>query len=172
MRRFNRGMALRPIHRVKHVIDTSAGNLTANTNVNVILVKGINSPDAITNTNEVAVGSTVNGIYLRVEVSCDTDVTTEIPNVYMSVNKNPGGALSAIVPNTVGTSVNKRFVIHQEMLMMDGHVGGNPRVLFNGVIKIPKGYKRFADTDTLQLRILAPTVALNYCVQCHYKEFR
>ncbi len=172
MARYRRMMAMRPIQRIKHVIDTSAGNLTANTNVNVVLVKGINSPDALTNTNEVAVGSTVSSIYLRVEVSCDQDITTEIPNCYMLVMKNPAVTIPAILPNAVGLNANKRFVIHQEMVMLDGHAAGNPRTLFNGVIKIPKGYRRFADTDNLQLRIIFPTVTGNYCVQCHYKEFR
>ncbi len=161
-----------PIQRIKHVVDFSAGNVPAGTNTNVVLVKCLNSPDANTNPTDVAIGSNVNGIFLSVEVSCDQDVTTQIPNIYMIIMKNPGVVLPAIAPNDVGKSTNKRFVFHQEMVMLDGHAVGNPRTLFKGVIAIPKGYRRMADTDQIQIRILAPTVTHNICVQAHYKEFR
>ncbi len=163
---------MRPIHRIKHVIDTSAGNLVAGTNVNIVLVKGVVAPDANSVQSEVEVGSKVNALYLRVEVSGDENVTGQIPNCYMIVHRNPGGSVSAIAPNAVGSNLNKRYVIHQEMLMLQGESAGNPRTLFNGVISIPKGFRRFADTDQIQLRILAPTININYCVQCIYKEFR
>ncbi len=163
---------LHPIHSIKHVIDTSAANLTANTNVNVNLVKSTANPDALTNPEDIAVRAKVNGIYLDVEVSCDEDVTGAIPNCYIIVYKNPAGIVPAISPFNVGTNANKRFVIHQEMVMLDGHANGNPRTIFKGVISIPKSFRTFADSDQLQLRILAPSVKINYCVQAIYKELR
>ncbi len=122
-------------------------------------------------TNSCETGSTVNAIYLRVEV-VNTGVTGVLSNAYMLVGKNPGNNIALPVANTVGTDDNKRFVFHQEMVMLQIVDNSNPRTLFNGVIVIPKGYRRNAPDDRLQLKIFSPGVELTFCVQCHYKEFR
>ncbi len=167
--RTNRGLRLRPVNRIKHVFDEQGGITGAANNLTTLIVAS-DTPD-LANTIEVQTGATVNGIYLHVEVT-NVGVTGVLANVYMIVMKNPGANLAAMVPNAVGANDNKRFVIHQEMLMLQQIHDSNPRTLFNGVIVIPRGYRRFGPGDTLQLRILAPGVDLNYCVQCHYKEFR
>ena len=41
--------------------------------------------------------------------------------------------------NAVGGDDNKRYVIHQEMVMVQKITPSNPRTLFKGVIAIPKG---------------------------------
>ncbi len=122
------------------------------------------------NATEVITGSTVNGIYLKVEAYATTSVS--LANFYMIVWKNPGGNLTAITPNTVGTNDDKRFVIHQEMVMFQKQDDSNPRTVFNGVIAIPRGYRRFGPNDELNLSFLAPGVATEICFQAHYKEFR
>ncbi len=124
----------------------------------------------IANTDECETGSTVNGVYLRVEVYATT--AAALANVYLTVIKNPGGNLTFVNPNVVGTSDNKKYVIHQEMLMMERSVNGNPRTLFNGVIVIPRGYRRNGPRDLLFIQLFAPGVNIDFCVQCHYKEFR
>jgi len=164
-------MGLRPVNRIKHVVDSSA-TLGAGSSFNLALVRADDAP-ALANTSEVLTGSTVNGIYLRVEVvSNENEVMGAIPNCYMAIVKNPGGNITIPLANTVGSSDNKRFVIHQEMLMFQNVNGGNPRVLFNGVIAIPKGYRRFAPNDELIISILSPSVDIAFCYQAHYKEFR
>ncbi len=50
--------------------------------------------------------------------------------------------------------------------------GGNPRTIFNGVIAIPRGYRRNGPNDALTVEILAPGVPIEFCTQCHYKEYR
>ncbi len=90
----------------------------------------------------------------------------------MAIVKNPGNNLAFPDANVIGTDDNKRFVIHQEMKMLEQSVNGNPRTIFNGVIVIPKGYRRFAINDTLKILLFAPGVNCNVCFQCHYKEFR
>ncbi len=167
MARF-RSMALRPIHRIKHVVDQQGG-VTAGTTQTVGLVLTKDAP-ILVNVTEVETGSKVNGIFLIVEVNAST--SGALPNVYLIVYKNPGGNLVIPAPNVVGASDNKRFVIHQEMVMLQNITNTNPRTLFKGVIAIPKGYRRMGPNDTLQLQILAPGVNINWCVQCHYKEFR
>ncbi len=169
MARFRSG-ALRPINRIKHVVDNS-GTLTAATPVIIELVRAVDNP-AVASTTQVAVGSKVNGIYLKVEVTPNETDAGAIPNAYMMVFKNPGDVLTLPVPNAVGASTIKKYSIHQEMVMLNNLAGGNPRVLFNGVIAIPKGYRRFGPSDELQLSIFSTAVNIAFCIQCHYKEFR
>jgi len=166
--RFRSRNMLRPVHRIKHVIDVQFAT-TAGLQVNHDLILASDTPDLAT-TTEVETGSTVNGIYLVVEVIATSSAA--LSNAYMIVIKNPGGNLTEPAPNAVGSSDNKRFVIHQEMVMLQKQDGSNPRTLFKGVIAIPRGYRRFAPNDVLRCRFVTPGVTADWCLQCHYKEFR
>ncbi len=168
MPRFRSSMSLRPIHRIKHVVDKQAGVVLGVQNLTT-LIDTVDAP-VLANREEVETGSKVNGIYLKVEVSATT--AAALANVYMYVAKNPGTNLTLPNANSVGASDNKRYVIHQEMVMIQKVVAGNPRILFNGVIAIPRGYRRFAPDDSLVLAVLSPGVNIDLCLQCHYKEFR
>ena len=167
-RRSNRGLRLRPVNRIKHVFDEQGG-ITAGAGQTVSLVIAVDAP-VLTVANQVETGSTINGIFLIVEVNATTSAA--LSNAYMYIIKNPGANLTIPEANVVGVSDEKRFVIHQEMVMLQQVDNSNPRTLFKGVIAIPRGYKRFGPKDRLQLRIFTPGVNLNYCVQAHYKEFR
>ncbi len=149
------------------------GTVDDTPNVVVDLIETVDAP-VIGNTNEVETGSKVNGIYLKVE--CLHVSGTGRPNIYMIIYKNPGNNLStALNPKQIGVSDFKKFVIHQEMVMGSGDASnGLPRVLFNGVIKIPKGYVRNGPSDRLQLIMKTgnANVVFDWCMQCHYKEFR
>ncbi len=164
-------MATRPVQRIKHVVDISAtlaaGAVSA---TSIIFTK---DAPVLSGTNEVLTGSTVHGFYLKIEVASNEAFDSgAIPNVYLMVLKNPGANLTFPLPNAVGVDDNKKYVFHQEMIMIENAIGGNPRVLFNGVIKIPKGYKRNGPNDTIQVRIFSPAINIALCFQCHYKEFR
>ncbi len=163
-------MATRPVNRIKHVVDSSA-TLTAGTTLPLTIANAVDAP-VLANTTECVTGSKINGIYLKVEVASNETDVGAIPNVYLSVFKNQGGAQTFPAPNVVGASNLKRFVIHQEMIMLNNVAGGNPRILFNGVIAIPKMMRRMGPADALQMNILSPAVNITLCRQIHYKEFR
>ncbi len=163
-------MALRPVHRIKHVVDDQA-TITAPAQNPSILIVAKDAP-VLAATNEVETGAKVNGIYLKVEIQSNETVGGAITNVYMIIWKNGGANLTAPSASAVGPNDNKRYVIHQEMVLLDGTAGRNPRVLFNGVIVIPKGFRRFGPNDQLLCEIKAPTINTIFCLQCHYKEFR
>ncbi len=150
------------------MVDSQAG-LTLNNLFTLDLIATVDAP-VLANNEEVETGSKVNGIYLRVEIHAIT--AGALPNAYMAVFKNPGTNLTPVNPNVVGISDLKKYYIHQEMVMLQKQVNGNPRTLFNGVIAIPRGYRRNGPADKLQLLVFSPGVDLNICVQCHYKEFR
>ncbi len=168
----NRGMALRPVNRIKHVVDL-AGTVAAN-------VKGVNNIATATDTPTLAVtssvetGSKINGFYIRAEIaSNEAQDVGAIPNAYLIVWKNTGGNLTRPEPNLVGGNDNKRFVIHQEMSMIENTgKGGNARTLFNGVVVVPKGYRRMGPNDVWEVLILCPQLDTAQCIQVHYKEFR
>ncbi len=168
--RQNKGLRLRPVNRIKHVVDAQ-GALPLNNNVFEDLVLASDTPD-LASSREVQTGATVHGIYLKIEVVRTQATSGVLTNVYLAVIKNPGGNLTIPSPNVIGVSDDKRYVIHQEMIMTEQQGNGNPRILFNGVIVIPKGYKRMGPNDKLLAVLLSPGGTMNYCLQCHYKEFR
>ncbi len=164
----SRNQSLRPVNRIKHVRDRQLGIVLA-VQVNESLIIARDAP-VLAISNEVETGSTVNAIYLNCEAYATT--AAALANIYMIITKNPGGNIAVPAPNNVGINDNKRFVIHQEMKMLEQSVNGNPRTVFNGVIVIPRGYRRFAPNDQLQISFLSPGVNVNVCYQAHYKEFR
>ncbi len=166
-RRRGQRNALHPVMRIKHVVD-SQGGLVAGTQLDVNIITAVESP-ALANTKEVEIGHTVNAIYLRVEVYATT--AGALNNCYLMVYKDPGGNTTPPQANAVGASDNKRFSIHQEMVMLQKAVAGNPRTLFNGVIVLPRGYRRFAPNDLLIVSLLSPGVNMDFCIQVHFKEF-
>ncbi len=166
--RSRRGLSLRPINRIKHVVDSQDG-ITAGTTLFKVLVDTVDAP-VLANTDEVITGSTINGIYLKVEINATSSAA--LANAYMYVAVNPGNTLTLPAPNAVGAFEEKRFIIHQEMVMLQQQTNSNPRTLFNGVIVVPKGLRRMSPNTRINLVLLAPGVNLNSCLQCHYKEFR
>ncbi len=163
------GNALRPVHRIKHVVDRQFGT-PLNVASDTVLVDSQDAP-TLANVEEVETGSTVNGIYLKIEV-VNTGAASVLANAYIMIFKNPGNNLTFPNPNVVGSDDNKKYVIHQEMVMLQQVVNSNPRTVFNGVVVIPKGYRRMAINDRINVRAFAPGIATNWCLQAHYKEFR
>ncbi len=167
-RRRSRGLALRPVNRIKHVIDTQlsqvAGTATAAT-----LAESKDSP-VLANVQEVLTGSTIRGIFLVVEAYATSSAA--LSNFYLMIFKNPGGNLTFPNPNVIGSNDNKKYVIHQEMVMFQKVTPSNPRTIFKGVIVIPRHLQRMAPGDFLSLKVFSPGINSDVCFQCHYKEFR
>ncbi len=173
---FRRGNRLRPVHSLKHIIDTNGGITGAGASTtNVVLA---HDAPLITNPERVQQGSTVNAIFLRVEVIQQV-VAGGIDNIYMIVYKNPGGNTAAPAVDSVGSSDTRKFVLHQEMVMTGNTFGvaaAVPRILFKGVIMIPLRLRRFGFNDVLQViighRTGEVTQQSRFCLQCIYKEFQ
>ncbi len=166
--RFRSRNSLRPINRIKHVIDSQAAS-TAGTQIATSIIDTVDAP-ALGVAAAVETGSTVNAIYLKVEAVATS--AAALPNLYMFVFKNPGSNLTAPEGNVVGVSDLKKYVIHQEMVMMQKVAPSNPRTVFNGVIVIPRGYRRNGPDDNISVLTFSPGINWEVCIQCHYKEFR
>ncbi len=163
--------SLRPVNSRKHIVDVQGG-LTAGTQVSTDLIQTVDAP-VLANVTEVGTASTVNSIFLNVQVSAVG--TAALANVYMYVWKNPGSNIAIAQvpsPNSVGTSDMKKLVFHQEMIMTEKNTTAIPRTLFKGVLKLPKHFRRFGYNDELRIELLSPGVDYEYCIQCIYKEYR
>ncbi len=168
---------LRPINSLKHIVDSN-GTVSAGTVSTNDVIVGDSNPDYEVSPAKCKNGSTVHSIYLRVEV-IGSVAAGGVDNIYMAVVKNPGANLNFPALNTLGTSDNRKYVIHQEMTMLTPFEAtgttGFPRTLFKGVIRIPKGYKRVGIDDRLsvllQHRTGEATQTTRFCLQCIYKEY-
>ncbi len=162
--------SLRPVNRIKHVVDIQ-GALTSGSSVTESIAIALDNPAQAT-AKDVENGSTINGFYLRVEVTRTGTTSDVLANVYFALWKNVANDLVLPASNVIGISDLKRYSIHQEMVMLQGTNAGNPRTMFVGVIAIPRGYRRNGPQDRWQVRITSPGVNINYCIQAIYKEFR
>ncbi len=172
MARYRRAMAMRPVNRIKHVVDLS-GTIAANANGVFNIATATDTP-TLAVTSSVETGSKINGFYIRAEIASNEAISLgAIPNVYLLIWKNPGGNLVRPTINSAGDDDNKRFYVHQEMSMIENKgQGSNARTLFNGVVVIPKGYRRMGPNDVWEVLILCPALDTAQCIQVHYKEFR
>jgi len=175
-RAFNR--SIRPVNSLKHIIDTATVAVPAGVVSTVILAESVDNPN-LADVTEVVSGAVINSIYLRVESIHNSGEWVTIPRVYMIVVKNPGNEIVPPYPANAGSSDAKRFIIHQEMLMQTGinaDANSFPRTMFNGVIKIPRGYRRFGYADRLTvgfaLDVAETTATVSVCSQCIYKEYK
>jgi len=169
-RRMN--LAIRPVHRIKHIINFSA-TLAKNTNLIIPIADAVDAP-VLANTAEVETGSKVNGFFAVVEAaSNEAAVAGAIPNVYLSFYKNPGNNLTMPNGNITGIDDNKRWFFHQEMHMIENSgAGGNARSMFQGVLALPRGFRRMGPDDRIAMAVLCPQLDIALCAQVHYKEFR
>ncbi len=167
-----RSYNIRPVNRIKHVVDIQVA-VPVNTQIANVISLTKDAPSLGT-ANETETGSRINGMFLSVEAVASETSTTATPNAYLSVWKNPGNNITLPNGNAVGVDDNKRFCVHQEMVMINPLDGGSPRNLFKGVIKFPRGYARNGPNDRWIVALFTPStgVAFNACMQAHYKEFR
>ncbi len=164
--------ALHPVQRRKHVLDFQTA-IPVNLQLTQVIATVVDNP-ALANTAQVNVGSHIYGVFCSVEAVCSETSTTATPNMYFMLYKDPGDNLTMPNANTVGADDNKRYVLHQEMVMLNALDGGSPRSVFKGVVKIPKGLSRMGPGDAIKVQLFIPStgVAVNSCAQYHYKEFQ
>ncbi len=176
--RNRRALALRPINSLKHIVDTSGRAIAGAQNTTDIAIQ--NDLPSTTSVNQVHTGSAVKAIFLNIQVR-GVIAYGGVPRIYFILFKNPGNQVPAPALDAVGISPKRKWVLHQEMIMVDdvGLAATNPtsfpRTMFKGVIKIPKRYQRMGDADKLSFVIGnaagEATGATDWCLQSIYREF-
>ncbi len=170
---FRRRMSgLRPIHSIKHIVD-SQGGIVAATKTKVTLAHAVDAP-VLANTTEVETGSRITSMFVNIQV-IGTGAGGVLNNIYAIFYKNPGGNIAGgSVPNgnVTGADDFKRQIFHTEMLMLSSSSDDIPQALFKGVLRIPRVFHNMRINDDIELQLFAPGDTSNYCVQCIYKEYR
>jgi len=169
-------MRLHPVKSIKHVVDARTA-VQFGLTTTVPLLESVSTP-ALLSPAQVEDASTVSSIYLKVDAVATTDFTLQ-PAIYMIVYKDPANSLTGDPdPALAGISETKRFIIHQQMTMLskDVSVSSFPRTIFEGVVRIPRTFKRNGLGDKLKLLLAfdgsETTGVAQVCIQCIYKEFR
>ncbi len=167
--------SLRPIHRIKHVVDFQTA-VPVNVQITQLLVNTVDTQTLGTQ-NSVENGASINGFFITTEINATEAGVGKTPNFYWMLYKNPGATVATIPNgNAVGVSTFKKFVIHQEMVMFQANSAddGVPRNVFKGVIAVPKHLRRCSPGDQWYIQLFIPStgVACNACTQVHYKSFR
>ncbi len=168
---YRRSNSMRPVNSVKHVVDSQLA-IPGNSQQFVTLAEGVYNA-VLAAPADCEVGSKVNAIFLSVQVISTAE--TALNNLYFMVFKNPSGSITPIPSaNIIGTSEFKKFVIHQEMVMLSDAADSIPSQMFKGVILLPRHMRRMAIGDELKIAFFSPGAGntRDACVQCIYKEFR
>ncbi len=167
-----RALALRPVNSVKKVVDVEAA-LVAST---VSTVPIANSLSAVAWTDAADVNipqySNMYGVYLSIYCTLDGAPDASVPIIDWYISKNPGNNLTMPEPGATGGNDNRRWILHEGKGLLAFDTIGQPRLLFEGVVKIPKKMQRFSLDDTLDVRILSENHNGFFCLKSIYKFFR
>ncbi len=184
---FRRRMSSRrPINSTKHIVDAQ-GILIADTAPSGQLLKsivvGADNPIAGANPEQVQAGATVSSIYLSLFFATKGNASATLPEVVdwyviydvagrMSAGGNFGDT-SAVLPiaSSAGNSVNKNQILHMEKGLV-GDAADGSKMVFQGVIRIPKGKQRIG-IDTL-INIVAQKQETDkfFCIKAIFKSYQ
>ncbi len=183
MARFRRGMGLRPIDSSKNVVDLSSVLVATTNTVIQDLIEGVNLANRENRPNEVTRGRTVKGFFLSLFFASDENTPSpgSIPLLDWYCIVDRGGVLSKAVPtfgNTnedypipgaTGTAVNVNKIIHEEKGLI-GEKNDGSKMVFQGVIRIPRGMQKINAGDKITIIGRANDEAV-FCLKCIYKSY-
>ncbi len=158
-----------PIHSTKHYVQVSFSSVTAVSTAIENLIQGV----AVANKNvstEVEEGAIVKAIYIEFWSIASAADNTEIFCIFKAPEDGTMSFAEAIALNSYNNKKNVLFV-HQGLSSNDGI--GNPHIMFQGWVKIPKGKQRFGLGDKLSVSITNQHASndLDYCGFATYKEY-
>ncbi len=178
----NRGMAKRPINSTKNVVDASGALVALTDTIIITPVKGVAANQVTTGElNNVVRGAKVNGIYLSLFFAADTNAAAaEVPLLdwYIIYNKNGminstsfSGTDPQVYPTAggMGNNTNRSAVLHQEKGLI-GEKNDGSKMVFTGVIRIPRGMQRIGEKTTIDVVARANQTGV-FCAQSIYKWY-
>ncbi len=167
-----RGNSLRPVKSEKH--ETTWSNLgeNASTVKSVVLIDTPAGEPSVG--NQVEVGSTVGSIYIEFNLNgVDNSGTVQV--FHWLIMKNPQGVYGTVDPSIYDQNT-KRFVLKRGMEMLPEiplGSGGTVQTKRVFVVKMPRGYKRWGESDKLTLFYKSTSSSgINFCGIAIFKEFK
>jgi len=135
------------------------------------IAKAVTAPSPTVKT-DVAHGCIIKAVWIVIDM-CGLGGTGVLNVIDAYLFKNPGDNLTSPLPDSVGSSNEKKFVFKQWRAMMMRNQDGNPPYHWEGWVKIPKRYQRMGTDDTLKL-VFACTSGLtgHASWQAIYKWYR
>ncbi len=168
---FRRGSRLgNLIQSKKHVVD-AGGGLTDATST-VILSTSVAQPDFSTTPTEVEIGSTVNGMFIIINIIGSTGAPLSGPVDWYISKFRSGQNINTSFPDPGNTGIaSVRNQIFHEEKGVPGSGDGTPHV-FKGVIAIPRGMRRQREGDQFFIKLKMSTGDTGtFCLKSIYKEF-
>ncbi len=160
---FSRRRRLMPIKSEKEEI--SFTNLGTNASA-VQTINIANATDSPTTAGQVEIGDTINWVFFELNFSAEDITNTKI--IHWCIWKNPQASLS-LSPSSYDTT-SKRWILKRGMEMVPKDV--NTIIKRIGVVLLPKGFRRMADSDAIQLKYVASSAeTINVCGIFIFKHF-
>jgi len=160
---------VRPIiHTNKHYVQFSIATVTGGAVNHLVLAQSVAS-DAVSDVDEVIEGSVIKAVYFELWVRAGSTTPSSgqlIVYKKQSTAANPTAANMA----ALGDWNNKRNILYTTMGLFNDQ-DADAIAVFKGWIKIPKGKQRMALGDILIASIFTPTIDLQTCGFCTYKEY-
>ncbi len=157
------------VHSTKHYVQISISSVAATAKVTEDLVDAV-AVNLVTDSDEVAEGSTVKAIYVELSVLANT----ALQNFIMVILKVPGSGAGPAFSDMVALFdyPNKKNILYTTQGLAPNDGVGQPQTILRGWIKIPKSKQRFGLGDRILL-VLANQGdnTVNYCGFATYKEY-
>ncbi len=166
-----RGSSIRPVNRLKHIVDAEGG-INGVTNNTVIFARARNVRADPFDPTEVLVGSTINGIFITVFAIGSTGAPVQESVNWFLFKQRTGQAGSIPLAGETGVSTVRNQIFHEEKGLVGS--GDGTAMAFKGVIAIPKGMRRMREGDELKLLIRTNSATAgeaNFCAKVIYNEF-
>ncbi len=164
-RHYRRGNSLRPINSVKNIFDSVTLGVAAGVVTNVFPIATVNDYTGAAGT--VPIGSKVSSIYIFVQIIAASAVG--VMDFFFA--KNPGAGLTFPVPGATSGDPNRRWILHEEKGIPGQASAGAAPLTFRGVIKLPRGMQRMAESDNFTIS-LRGSVVYDACVKVIYKFYQ
>ncbi len=160
----------------------ASGALVASTNTVIQnLIQGEDETSRGSQVFAVQRGGVVRGIYLSLFFASDVNqAASAVPLLDWYLILDKGGVLNSTptfgngagdypIPGSTGTGVNVNKIIHEEKGLI-GEKNDGSKMVFQGVIKLPRGFQKINIEDKLTLVGRANDEAI-FCLKCIYKYY-
>ncbi len=156
------------IHSVKHYVQTSIATVTGGAVLNTILVTAVAVQD-VNAVNEVQEGSVIKAIYLEYWLRAGSTTPSSGQAIIFKEGSDTTPP-TATEMAALGSWDNKKNIFYTTMGLFNDQ-DADAINIYKGWLKIPKGKQRFGLGDSLRLSIFTPTIDLQVCGFCTYKEY-
>ncbi len=155
-----------PINSIKNIVDSVNLGVAAATVTNIRICTAVN--DYTGGVSTCKTGSTINGLYLFQQIiSGDTGIA----NADWYIWKGPAALAATMpVPGATGGDPSRKYILHEEKGIPGNALDGAYPLTFKGVIVLPRGRRRMAEDDIIELKIRSADI-YNACTKAIYKFY-